>query len=279
MIKVSKAVKIFSTDGAGATIIRAPSALGLVSVVSLDTANAGLGKPGKGFTISGGGNLGVFGGVDGLTVSGNRVLATAGAYGILVNPSNNSVVRGNVVIGTSTTFGIFVGGNANQVIGNVATGCYYGFYTRGTTTLTGNVANDNKVAGIEVSLSDGLYAPPTKVDKNEAVGNGSAGFFISSAANPPAGWTVSLGRGNVFGNGQDIASATPNCGIWVENDDSTNPMTVTADGFFWGAASGPGTNPADAVGGVCNDTNGGAITLNTTNNALKPNSIKAPPQR
>jgi hypothetical protein len=50
-------------------------------------------------------------------------------------------------------------------------------------------------------------------------------------------------------------------------------LTVNADGNYWGAASGPGGNPADAAGGSCS---AGAVTLNLAEWATKEIKV-APP--
>jgi len=48
---------------------------------------------------------------------------------------------------------------------------------------------------------------------------------------------------------------------------------VDADGNWWGAASGPGADPADAAGGTCN---AGAVTLNLAEWATKEIRVKPP---
>ena len=98
MIRVNKSVKIASTDGAGATVIRAPAGLNLDAVVSLESADAALGRPNKGFSVAGGLTCQVNGSqVSGLSVIGNRILPGADC-GISVG-GDDAVVSDNIAIG------------------------------------------------------------------------------------------------------------------------------------------------------------------------------------
>jgi hypothetical protein len=273
MVRVNKSVKIYSSAGAGSTVIVAPTSLSLYAVVSLDSPGAELGKLNKGFTLSGASRA-VRGEAAGVKLVGNR-LDMAGAE----IDSDNAVVRANV--GTAFGlggFGFVVFGDGIQVVGNVAVGGYQtGFAVGGTDwTMTGNVANGNLI-GILLTVSDPTWLAPTKFDKNSAVGNIQQGVVVQAVDNPPGGATLAITRGNAYGNGTLSPIPFPNCGLFVFNSDGTDGVTVNADGYYWGAAA-PGADPADeAAGGPC--SSGTGIAVNVTNSATAAVSIKPPPQR
>lgn len=213
--------------------------------------------------------------VAGVRVSGNRTLAAASAAGIYVE-ADDAIVRGNVAICSGLlNQGIHVSGANIQVLGNLATGCgFAGFlhYGQGAWTMKGNVAVDNEV-GVFIGIFEPFSAVgPTKFEKNAVLGNRGAGIRVYGGDVPSGGATVNLGFGNIFSNGEPIG----NCGLYADQQDTTDPITVNADKVFWGAASGPGANPADVV---CTSDAGGGVTVNTTNAAAAAYSVKVPPQR
>jgi hypothetical protein len=141
---------------------------------------------------------------------------------------------------------------------------YAGIVIGGTThTVTQNVSTRNGMHGFEIGLSPSAGHPLATFSKNSAVANRHVGIHVvaQSAMGPP----VVLAKNNLYGNDE----AQNNCGLFVDNADTGHMLKVTATGNFWGASTGPGTNPADAVGGVCNLDAGGGINLNTNSPATK----------
>ena len=64
-----------------------------------------------------------------------------------------------------------------------------------------------------------------------------------------------------------------NCGLAIQNA-GAEPLTVDADGNWWGAESGPGADPSDTAGGTCSA--GGPVTLNLAAWATKEIRVKPP---
>jgi hypothetical protein len=80
------------------------------------------------------------------------------------------------------------------------------------------------------------------LDHNSAIGNTSGGIRVEQSSN-----TVRISRSNIFGSGdsnQVLAQGIPraNCGVINR---SGQPITATDN--FWGAATGPGDDPADSL--------------------------------
>jgi len=121
-----------------------------------------------------------------------------------------------------------------------------------------------------------VAATPFTVTGNVAIGNDSYGFFISGGSNhvledntsidnagpgivlSSAGTGVVIRGGNLYGN-------LGNCAL-----DNSSADAVTVDGVYWGAASGPGLDPADAL---CGNT----AAILVTNPAAKAAKIKVAP--
>jgi hypothetical protein len=89
---------------------------------------------------------------------------------------------------------------------------------------------------------------------NTATGNTGPGIVLWQKTE-----VSNFSDNNIFGNSVSslpiYGVMAPNCGIW---NGSYN--TVQATHSYWGAATGPGTDPADAVGGYDCDK-GGSVTL------------------
>jgi hypothetical protein len=125
-----------------------------------------------------------------------------------------------------------------------------GFDTNAATIVRDNVASMNGV-GFQVG---GGFAFVDRVTGNLAVGN-TAGFslsgphiFLGNAALGNYSTGISIGPGDsglrlekssVFGND----AAGPNCGLLDADGDDDHHI----NGFFWGAPTGPGNDPADEV--------------------------------
>jgi hypothetical protein len=249
MLSVNKSVSLLSSHGAAVTVIDATS-VNVAKNVLLILDGGEFGSPGKGFTVTG-------------------TLAAAG-HGIDVD-SNDVKIRGNQVVGripmpaANVTRGITVVGltggtvliEANQVTGwidgivtqgagqtvrrNVVTQNRDGINAGGDAVVRGNVAAGNFGVGITV------------LEAAIATGNTAYGNFIGFRAED-SGFSGRFEKNNVTGN--------VSCGLHTVT--ATNAMNN-----YWGAATGPGPDPADAP---C-DT-GHVVT--TTPFATKPFTVSAP---
>jgi len=271
LIHVTLPVTVVSRDGAGATLIDAADAP--IAAVSIGAAGATFGAAKRGFTVTrSGDDAGVRAQADGVRIEGN--LSTGnGAAGILV-VGGAPVILGNQLIDNSG-LGVQVEGPGGVVRGNVTIRNAEGMdLSGGGVVVEDNLALGNQSSGFEIE--DG----GARLRRNAALGNALDGFTLSDdcvlegnvAAGNVRGVTLfGLGntlRGNaivgnegvgvfvadgaggeivgnsVFGNhaGAD-PSLSPglNCGVAL--DVATPPLL---GGNFWGAASGPGADPADA---------------------------------
>jgi hypothetical protein len=237
-ITLGSGVTVMSTHGSAATEIEYRGGFGGVAVVTLGTG-AVFGKKNHGFHVvflipfSG-----AFRVVDGLlggpsTVSGNVIsVGSSGIDGIV-----GDTVRDNRVYGG----GISSNSAAAIVERNVVSGAGIGFYGAGA--FRRNVALHNTI-GFQVYGSI-----VTAFTKNIAVAN--SGHGVEVIMGPITG---PFQKNTIDGN--DVST---NCGLY---NNSGGALTATKN--FWGAATGPGANPAD---GVCNV---GASTTTTTPFLTRP---------
>jgi hypothetical protein len=162
--------------------------------------------------------------------------------------------------GLNSVMGFAVLDETAVVTGNVAKGSgMAGFAVAGSSSMvvTKNLAIANSGDGFQTAV----YPPQTGAtfptfSKNAAIGNGRAG--LESTAGGAQAATLTIEKSTFMGNGGQAGYSAPNCGLVVSNYDVPT-FTVNADGNYWGAATGPGANPADAAGGACN---AGTVTLN-----------------
>jgi hypothetical protein len=227
VVNVIQQVTLRSRDGANATVI---DAAGLFSNAVLVTGAAAsgtiLGGAKNGFTLRGATSAGAFVDFNALSsrVLGN-IADSNGGDGIIV-VGDGALVTGNRAFDND--------GNGFQLNSN-------------NLVASGNAASHNTLDGFLSILVSGV-----SVQKSVASGNGEVGFHSAVAtvdyksdaalANGLDGFFFdgsggSVTSSSVMGNGVAVGS---NCG--VDNDSDTD---VTASGNYWGAASGPGTDPAD----------------------------------
>jgi len=247
---------IESTGGAAGTLIRrrggTPS-----NGIAISASDVKFGKASKGFTVVTLGNV------------NSTAIATAGASGVEVV---GNVIAGpvNIGIGSTTNDGLFkdnrivcssgagsafllVLGTGSRIDRNTVQGCQSGFLVAGT----GHVITRNLAIGNGVGFGLGDFA---ELSRNAALGNTSSGVSLSSGATP------GLIFANTFaGNGTAFGS---NCGLT-----NSTGGAVTAAGNFWGAATGPGADPADQV---CNSFSSTTITspFATTDSTPKMAAIR-----
>ena len=244
VVSLTKSLRLQSSAGAAVTVIEAG---GAPFGVRMESTDGVLGRSGRGFTIRGAGSTGVE-----VRGSRNRVegnLATQnGNFGFRVM-SSDAVLVGNTAVGNPLS-GIFVSsGPGATLIGNRSFGSQTGFLVLADeSTLTGNVASGNSGNGFHLSGSGHRF------ERNVANGNGEAGLFVQNAASAESivgnafvgnggpglrliGPVSEISRNNIFGN-----DPSGNCGVLNQTD-----LVVQMTKNFWGAASGPGANPADDV--------------------------------
>jgi parallel beta-helix repeat protein len=291
---ITKAVWIFSLHGADMTVIRGNRTGGYFPVVEIGASGANFGAVGRGFTLTGAGiGVNVLGLAANVTIAGNISVdnsdygfsvfssgesirltdnrAINSRYGFYIQLTQHSILQHNTAVRNQIA-GFLIGAVGNlQLIGNtalhngdrsplgdLANGS--GFWLIGTGSagpeflLRDNTANGNAGVGFQFgrpSAGDIISVP--SLSHNTAVGNGGPGVLLRQ------GVTVhDFHASNIFGNSiadpSVLGRFPPNCGVFNETG-----TRVDATGNFWGLVSGPGPDPADAVGGSC-DING-SITL------------------
>jgi len=149
-------------------------------------------------------------------------------------------IRDNIALG-NTRAGFGISGSGHTVSDNVASDNSFGFEISFSGQFTHNVANSN--GGLRFNFGSrvgGIIINPgvsgLEIRRNAVIGNGGEGIQVYSS-------NVTITENNIFGNG----TTASNCGL--TNGTGT---VLMAPNNFWGAASGPGLDPADAV---CNDAN------------------------
>ena len=233
MIEVNKRLTLQSSDGAGITILDAASLTEVTGiVVRADGATFG-GGSGHGFTIVNARHEGLHVEGNGVTVAGNVAVGNglSGFVAIAVVGTGN-IIADNAAINNANV-GIQVNGDGT-VTGNVASANLEGFRidSTGPVQFTQNVASGNRTLGF--SGAGGVL----EIHRNSFLGNRGLGISLTNTAT-----VADITDNNIFGNGS--------CGL----QNNTGAL-VTASGNFWGAATGPGSDPADAV---CNDASSTTI--------------------
>jgi hypothetical protein len=226
-VHVNKPLTLVSEAGAAATVIDAGGLPIPVLRIGIAGSRSGIGRPNEGFTfLNGGWGLATDNPFPGeATIAGN-IAAGNLENGFLLESGATYVVTDNLAIKNGSGF-LVHGGTAHAFKGNVAVAnTVYGVRVNGGSghVLAGNVAIGNGI---------GFTATGTGLTfrRNSALGNTSfgMGFFDGAVAR--------LTQNNIHGN--DPGS---NCGLTTGSGASVD----AADNFF-GAASGPGPDPADDV--------------------------------
>ncbi|MBI3660093.1 right-handed parallel beta-helix repeat-containing protein [Candidatus Acetothermia bacterium] len=242
MIKVDKPLDIESRDGAAATVLDGGKELS--AVVGIFASNVVFGRKKKGFTLTHG-NLGMYinFGTSGVRVEGNLVIAD-GLTGFELNDSG-LVLNGNQAI--ANMLGFVLNGSGHQLSGNIASansdkgfaiggngghhfssnvasanGTGFDVAFGNSNVFTGNIVHGNRSHGFLIESGAGHM-----LTGNSILGNGGFGIDLSSGA----GATIT--KNNIYGNGEGL------------RDDSGAETNATNN--FWGAATGPGDNPADGL--------------------------------
>lgn len=233
MILVNKPLTLESEAGAGATVIDAGTTdSGIIVVIS---GGSVIGTAGNGFTFSGG--------------PGSAGLVTSNGSPF----TSEMTASGNMAVNTQIGFTLFAGDVGKYTLtDNLAIRCFIGFLSHNGSghafkrnTAVGNQAWGFLMEGGGHSFADNLgigngYGweihgpadPAFTFTGNTAIGNTLAGLTFLDGA------VATLTHTNIFGNGQ----ALTNCGIFAAPGTLVNAPTN-----FFGAATGPGPDPADSA--------------------------------
>lgn len=236
IVNVHKRLTILSTDGASATVVDAGfGTLGGSSFVAVRITADGVsfGRLGHGFTLTGSqGNSGlaIAGSTSGVSVAGN--LASNNAQGFTVFGTGHTI-KHNLAV-TNDGAGFDVNGTGHTVERNISSGNGDGF-------VVGNIGDGNHLL-IENASGGNLVGytvlGSARLVYSSALGNRDAGIRVEPGAR------VTILRSNIFGNDEDTVGVfgQTNCGLL-----NRSGQAVEALNNYWGAASGPGSNPADAA--------------------------------
>jgi parallel beta-helix repeat protein len=194
------------------------------------SANVAVGNGSDGFSLDDDGNV----------LTGNRSLDNA-AGGFDFDGSQNTLI-GNEAVDNGFDGFAFVG-DGNTFTGNVASGSEIGFSIEGGAgdAFTGNAAVGN---GEGIALGGTNHV----LTGNAIVGSRGVGLFMNTGA---TGVTVT--KSNFIGNNTALDTTFTNCGLVNQSG-----AAATAANNFWGAAAGPGSDPADQV---CDDGAGSTTTF------------------
>lgn len=247
MVKIDKPLAIESRAGAAQTVLDA----GGVSerVVRVQASGVTFGRRAKGFTLTGGADFGLVldAGTAGAEVGGNlatganlEAFSIAGSgHSVAINLAHANdgegfvvsgpghVLKGNVASGNADNgFRLAFDSEGANLMGNAAVANGVGFRITGAGhSLSGNAAIGNEAEGFRI------FETGHVLSGNAAVDNAGIGIRLEPAAE------ASARRSSLHGN--DLAG---NCGLQNETGG-----TVDATRSFWGAAGGPGDDPADEV--------------------------------
>jgi len=254
-ITINKPLTLVSRDGAAETVIDFGGTLlggNTLEGVSIGSGGVVFGRPRKGFTVTGVGGSGairVEQSTSGVRVEGNRAVGNAGA-GFVVDGQAN-VAAGNQAFGNAGPGFSIVFGSGLTLTGNLSTDNLTGFLVAGPqhlladntaaandvgisligaglVTLTRNVVSGSTFEGVFLSGDGHVFT------RNAVRGSRGSGVLVESADTS----TLTVTGNTLVGNG---AGGT-NCGLEL-NATTGDPLVAT--GNFWGAASGPGADPAD----------------------------------
>lgn len=249
-IDISKRVTIVARDGAAATVIDGGGAV--ADAVRLSADGAVFGRRNKGFTLTGGTNQSALRVVaNDATVTGH--IFTRNYYGVVAQGSRN-------VVASCRFFGngpeaLLVIGDDNLVTETAASGA---------DSIAFNIAGDRNtlkgVVAVQNFVGVSLLGTSNVVTASVVNGNAGPGIELTGTGN-----TLTITKTNLIGNGTD---SPINCGLFVSGAGNT----VTAAGNYWGAATGPGSDPADAVcvgGGTAVTTPFASAEFKTPTKALR----------
>lgn len=230
MIVVDKPLRITSRAGAGATVLNAGGAA--IGSVTINADDVVFGKPKKGFTVTGAAGAGVSLVGLGNTLSGNSIVGN-GMMGIFVgNGTGSHRIVGNRITENGSN-GILLQDGEVKVVDNViARNGDDGIAIESNdNTISRNVVTANDSYGIHFDLGVG-----TALEQNSIIGNRGAGIRLE------AGTGATISKSNIFANNLMGASG-------ADGLDNGSGGAISAEKNYWGAATGPGADPADDISG------------------------------
>lgn len=274
LILIDKAVTVESVTGAASTIIDVAGFNR--AAVRITASGARFGRAKKGFTLfdSFGNGVAIEDPASNVTVEGNLAILTNSGF-LAGGTGGGNVIAGNVASANALGVGLASAGGAvarsNLAVASTADGFAAG--GTGSQRFEGNVALANEEFGFTAGLYDeAVLVGNVAIGNREGLRGGNGGALgvtgFAAIANRQAGvhnqgtTTVSVTASNLIGNGTQSIGGSFNCGTITE----TPPLTATD--VFWGAATGPGDDPADDV---C-DLGSGTTTVAPF--ATKPFKIK-----
>jgi Periplasmic copper-binding protein (NosD) len=239
VVNANKRLRIVSRDGAAVTVLDAG---GAIAGVNISANGVVFGGPSRGFTVT---------------------KATIGAVGI--RTSRNVSVIGNILRNNEGglfnecefSSGRWRRGFDHRIMGNMAVdNSSEGIRTCGTGHLVrANVAINNGREGFAIDGVQRVFANTsvgnfrgfvlssvngTVFTKNAALGNSAGGVVMTG---PPTA-LLKIHGNNFYGNGPEPGRGPGSCGLLNGSSE-----TVHATNNYWGAATGPGSDPADDVCG------------------------------
>jgi len=246
VVRVDKSVRIVSQQGAGATVLR--GALAGLFAVAIDAPGVAFGKKKEGFSVIGD--------------------AQHDGHGVWVGEtSTGTKVEGNLFSRLETA--LYVSGDAAKINANRITQAFgQAIRAEGAgIVITGNVVEQTGSYGAQDAAIHimGSSGAGNRVERNLVIGNLGMGIFADNGYEPNAGDPVvrsnlvvgnaltgikvvlAANSGNVTVTGNSIYANDEvrgtNCGLTT----LVSGPRINATGNYWGAASGPGADPADDV--------------------------------
>jgi hypothetical protein len=256
---INKRVKVISSDGAGATVIKGITSRPIVAY--LEVSGIQFGDKGAGFTVTGANSFGIsnnnmsVGKIAGNIAHGQAAGIYIASIGGQIEIAYNSVfnnglgifggtaadagytyIHHNTVVGVGNSSGIVVGETgAHRVVANAVSNNYIGVQVGvGPSRISQNVITDNFQAIAYAGTCYGCAAPTGTplITRNSLVGNRGAALWVSHLAEYP----IAIRQNNLFGNAFGCAIST------------STTVAIDARQNFWGTSSGPGfTAPSNGV--------------------------------
>jgi hypothetical protein len=249
LIEVGKPLAIVSEAGAAATVI---DGRGIAPrIVAISASGVVFGRRNRGFTVRNQGPnqtpaaIETGPGTEGVSIAGNFVEDGTGV-GLRLQGTGHSASDNRIHVNVSN---ILVEAENVRLARNVLSGAQFGLELRGA----GAVSTDDVVVANGAGV---LVESTATLERIAVLGNTAVGIQLQGG--PPAA-TVRGGR--IVGNGANADG----CGVYVVTG------SLDAEGVWWGAPDGPGSDPADLL---CTE-----VLLEEPGSAGKPTKLRVKPIR